>query len=84
MITLGAEVAAVLRRNSSISGATNVLLPQIAMLRFGEVEVPTIHCAHPGILMRPGPGNPWPNRHREEFLPIIKRFLDQERMLVSA
>lgn len=77
IITLGAEVAAVLRGESPTTAASKLLEPVVTPLKIGDLEVPTIHCAHPGILMRPGPNNPWPDRHREEHLPAIRRLLGE-------
>jgi hypothetical protein len=74
VITLGAEVAGLLRGVKS-QGRRNALLgPAITMLRVGAVEVPTVHLAHPGIVMRGGDDarNPWPRLHKEEHIPALR------------
>jgi uracil-DNA glycosylase len=75
VVTLGAEVAGVLRGVTSASAQTRLLEPRVLTLALGAVKVPAVHCAHPGILMRPGPRNPWPARHRQAFLPLLRRLL---------
>jgi len=75
VITLGAEVAGVLRGIGSPAGQIRLLVPEVSTLRIGENSVPAMHCAHPGIIMRRGERNPWPRRHEEEFLPALKRAL---------
>ena len=72
VITLGAEVAGILRGVRSESAQTKLLEPKISTLVIGKASVPVMHCAHPGILMRKGPTNPWPTRHREDFIPALK------------
>ena len=72
MITLGAEVAGILRGVTSSSAQTKLLVPSVETVTVGEYAVPTVHCAHPGILMRPAANNPWPDRHRSEFLPVLR------------
>jgi uracil-DNA glycosylase len=74
MITLGAEVAGVLRGVSSSEAQTKLLSPESVPLSIGSASVHVMHCAHPGILMRKeDPRNPWPLRHRDEFIPALKR-----------
>ena len=77
MITLGAEVAGVLRGVRSPSAQTKLLVPTIHTVTVGEYAVPTVHCAHPGILMRRAANNPWPERHRREFLPVLREALSE-------
>jgi uracil-DNA glycosylase len=70
MITLGAEVAGVLRETEVPKAQTKLLRPETVTLKIGSFTVPAMHCAHPGILMRKGP---WPERHRDEFIPALKQ-----------
>ena len=58
-----------------------LLAPNVSELTVGDVVVQTMHCAHPGILMRRGTKNPWPERHKKEFLPALKRALVDEALL---
>lgn len=73
MITLGAEVAGVLRGERSSRNRVKLLVPKISELAVGDEVVQTMHCAHPGILR--GDSNNWPKRHREEFLPELRRAI---------
>lgn len=74
MITLGAEVAGVLRETEVATAQTKLLRPETVTLKIGSFTVPAMHCAHPGILMRKGdPRNPWPEWHRDEFIPALKQ-----------
>jgi len=51
-------------------------IPEVRPCRIGDQEYPTMHCAHPGILMRKGDGkNPWPERHSQQFIPALKKAL---------
>ena len=82
VITLGAEVAGVLRGVRSERAQVKLLAPNVSELRVGDVVVQTMHCAHPGILMRRGTTkNPWPECHKKEFLPALKRALVDEVLL---
>jgi uracil-DNA glycosylase len=75
LITLGAEVAGILRKVRSSSAQVDLLIPRVEPISIGRVVVSAVHCAHPGILMRPAPTNPWPERHRTAFIPAIRMFL---------
>ncbi len=76
VVTLGAEVAGVLRGIRSASAQVKLLVPEVTTCRIGDQEYPTMHCAHPGILMRKGDGkNPWPERHAQQFIPALKKAL---------
>ena len=76
VITLGAEVAGVLRGVRSPGKQSGLLKPAVGILDLDGLEVPVMHCAHPGILMRKGyERNKWPERHMEEFLPALKEAL---------
>lgn len=75
VITLGAEVAGVVHGIRPGNQQTALLKPQVEEVDIAGYAVPTIHCAHPGILMRPSVRNTWPYRHKEEFVPVVRRFL---------
>lgn len=78
LITLGSEVAGVIRGVTSPSAQVRLLVPRVESLSIGGVTVPAIHCAHPGILMRPAPRNDWPEQHRKSFVPVMRDFLSSE------
>ena len=61
VVTFGREVAGVLRGVRSPSAQTALLDPTVSDLRIGSMTLPTMHCAHPGILMRAAAGP----RHRD-------------------
>jgi uracil-DNA glycosylase len=73
LITLGNEVAGVLHNVRSASAQTKLLKPEIRLTKIGTIEVPAVHCAHPGILMRRGGDNPWPERHNRRFVPFLRK-----------
>lgn len=77
VITLGAEIAGLLRGVSSPPKRNALLGPVPTPLRFGNLEVPCVHLAHPGIVMRRGDGvrNPWPRLHAEEHVPKLREWL---------
>jgi uracil-DNA glycosylase len=75
VITLGAEVEGAIRGISVPAAQTRLLQPVVSNVAIGPITVPAIHCAHPGILMRPQARNPWPDAHRNEFIPAIRAFL---------
>ncbi len=83
MITLGAEVAGVLRGVSGQRGRNALLGPVPTPLRVGSVEVPTVHLAHPGIVMRKGDDerNPWPRLHQDEHIPALRKTVDAMRLV---
>lgn len=70
VVTLGMEVAGVLKGVLSQGAQHKLLVPTVTELCVAGVTVPAIHCAHPGILMRPG--NDWVERHRKEFVPALR------------
>jgi hypothetical protein len=77
VVTLGAELAGLLRGVKG-QGARNKLLgARISPLRLGSIEVPTVHLAHPGIVMRKGDNerNPWPRLHEEEHVPTLRELM---------
>ena len=80
VVTLGREVAGVLRGVRSPSAQTALLVPAVSDLRIGSMTFSTMHCAHPGILMRAGTdpqrqgaAPSWRERHEEEFRPALQR-----------
>lgn len=79
MITLGREVAGVLHGVKSPIAQNNLLKPEVSSVIIGRIEVPVVHCAHPGILIRKGPRNPWPNRHQNEFIPTLRKVWSDMR-----
>jgi uracil-DNA glycosylase len=73
VITLGAEIAGLIRGVSPAQ--RNALLgPVVSPAHFGAIEVPTVHLAHPGIVMRKGDDerNPWPRLHQEQHIPKLR------------
>lgn len=72
VITLGAEVAGILRGVRSKSSQTKLLVPETSILVLGKATFPVMHCAHPGILMRKDSRNPWPAKHWKAFIPALK------------
>jgi len=74
LITLGAEVAGVIRGERGSRSQVRLLVPEVHEATIGRARVPTIHCPHPGILMR-GESTPWPSLHRKQFIPAIRRHL---------
>jgi uracil-DNA glycosylase len=74
LISLGAEVAGVLQGVRGSRSQIGLLVPEVRDLRIGRAQVPTIHCPHPGILMRGG-STPWLSLHRRRFIPAIRRYL---------
>jgi len=77
MITLGAEIAGLLRGVRGQERRNELLGKESSTITVGETSVMTVHLAHPGIVMRKGVGerNPWPQRHSEEHVPALKRWL---------
>jgi hypothetical protein len=77
VITLGAEIAGLLHGVKSQAGRNALLGPTISPVGFGSVEVPTVHLAHPGIVMRKADDgkNPWPRLHEEEHIPALRAAL---------
>jgi uracil-DNA glycosylase len=77
VITLGSEIAGILRDVASPTRRNALLGSGITPVRFGGREFPTVHLAHPGIVMRKGDGtkNPWPRLHEQEHIPALKASL---------
>jgi hypothetical protein len=69
LVTLGSEIAGVLR---SVRGQQrrNQLLTGVPLdISLGEHTIPAVHLAHPGILMRKGDSerNRWPAEHQRHL-----------------
>lgn len=73
MITLGAEVAGALWGVKSSAAQVRLIRPEIQSIEVGGEKIDVLHCAHPGILMRKGPKNPWPKKHWDEFVPVLQK-----------
>lgn len=71
VVTLGSEVAGVLRGVRSSRAQTALLVPEETELSIGSATVPTMHCPHPGLLMRSE--RKWIDRFQQEFLPALRR-----------
>jgi uracil-DNA glycosylase len=78
VITLGAEVAGILRGVESSKGRNNLLgNPPVEVEVHGH-PMTVVHLAHPGIVMRKrSTSNPWPDRHTNEHIPALKPALDR-------
>ncbi len=83
IITLGAKVAGVIRGVTSASKRNALLGPIPAPVRFGAIDVATVHLAHPGIVMRKGDDarNPWPRIHAEEHVPRLREAMIASRIV---
>lgn len=79
VITLGAEIAGLLRGVKTQARRNALLGPSISQLQIGSTTVPTVHLAHPGIVMRKTTGgrNRWPEVHETEHIPALKRALTE-------
>jgi hypothetical protein len=78
VITLGAEIAGIIREVTGQAQRNALLGPSIVPVQFGSITVPTVHLAHPGIVMRKGGDggkNPWPRLHSEEHVPALRAAL---------
>lgn len=77
VITLGTELAGVVRGVASSAQRNALLGPTISPLQFGSICAPTVHLAHPGIVMRKNDTgrNPWPRVHEEEHIPALREAL---------
>lgn len=77
MITLGAEIAGLLRGVRGQERRNELLGKEPSTITVGETSVMTVHVAHPGIVMRKGDGerNPWPQRHSGEHVPELRAWM---------
>ena len=79
VVTLGREVAGVLHGVRSPPAQSALLVPAITELSLGGMTLPTVHCAHPGILMRFAASRSqvtsknWRARHVTEFIPVLRQ-----------
>jgi len=74
VILLGQEITSVLFQISS-KKAKDFLDGTIHILLIGETHCHTICLPHPGIIMKPSPKNPWPERFENEIIPRAKLSL---------
>lgn len=78
VITLGAEVAGMLQGAKGQRKRNALLGGDVKELQLGALSCPTIHLAHPGIVMRPASErNPWPRLHREIHIPQARKVVEQ-------
>ena len=73
VVTLGMEVAGVLRGVRSPRAQRALLAPAVTELRIAGMTLSAMHCAHPGILMRGHNSSSWPARHDAEFVPALRQ-----------
>jgi uracil-DNA glycosylase len=71
---LGVEVTSTLFQISDAK-AKSLLDGRLLDLHIGEAKCQSICLPHPGILMKPGPRNPWPARFEAEILPRVREEL---------
>jgi uracil-DNA glycosylase len=78
VITLGAEVAGILRDVRGQRKRNALLGGDLKELQLGTASYPAIHLAHPGIVMRPASErNPWPRLHWETHIPAAREAVEQ-------
>ncbi len=80
VITLGAEVAGIVRGVRSSAARVALLGPEVHDVLVGARKLPVrmVHLAHPGIVMRKGGDgskNKWPNLHSNVHVPALKERL---------
>ncbi len=85
VLTLGAEIAGLLRHVSNPQKRNALLGPAPTKLQIGPIDVPAVHLAHPGIVMRRGDDgrNPWPRLHTDEHIPKLREWLASEGIAPS-
>jgi uracil-DNA glycosylase len=77
VITLGREVAGILRQVKGRQKRNAWLGGEVRPLKLGGKAYQVVHLAHPGIVMRPeSERNPWPRLHREEHIPALREELE--------
>lgn len=83
VITLGIEVAGVLRGKKTLKDRNALLSGQLASFTLKDRSYNAIHLVHPGILLRRtgGTRNPWPHAHETQHLPAAREVLRQLRLL---
>lgn len=68
LLTLGAEVAGLIRGIRGQQARNSLLGPTVTTVTIDGHTVDAVHLAHPGILMRgESVRNPWPAAHREHI-----------------
>ncbi|RKY69989.1 MAG: hypothetical protein DRP97_04495 [Candidatus Latescibacterota bacterium] len=78
VITLGAEVAGILRGVKGQKKRNDLLGGELKECQLGAASYPVIHLAHPGIVMRPvSKRNPWPRLHRETHIPVAREIVER-------
>ncbi|MCD6333844.1 MAG: hypothetical protein J7M27_00735 [Candidatus Latescibacteria bacterium] len=78
VITLGAEVAGILRGVKGQKKRNDLLGGKLKECQLGAASYPVIHLAHPGIVMRPvSKRNPWPRLHRETHIPVAREIVER-------
>lgn len=84
LVTLGSEVAGVLRAARSQKTRNALLTGDLASVAIGGRTVHAVHLAHPGILMRKGQAgrNPWPARHQDHLAKL--RVILKDLVLTSS
>ena len=78
------EVAGIVRGIPGKETRKKLLSGEPADVEYGDLTVPTVHLAHPGIVMRKGmkdSRNPWPRRHMEEHVPVLRGWLEENSLL---
>ena len=70
VVTLGMEVVGALKGVRSAPAQRALLVAAVTELCIGGMKMPAMHCAHPGILMRPA--FDWRKRHEAEFVPALR------------
>lgn len=87
VLTLGTEVAGILRGITGTRARNSLLTGEPSHLAVGGLTVNAAHIPHPGILMRGGKRNPWPEKYQHEILPRLKatfdRFKENDQKIVS-
>jgi hypothetical protein len=73
IVTLGREVAGILRGVVGDQKRNRLLGPPYLPWSVAGREVVTAHLAHPGILMRPEGGD-WKRKHVEEHVPALRKL----------
>jgi len=84
IITLGAEVAGIIRNVNGVKERTALLSGKAKETTINKKSYRVIHLAHPGIVMRPETSkNRWPAIHRNEHIPVAKQELIRLGCLTS-
>lgn len=76
VITLGAEVAGILKKVKGKRNRNALIDGDVKELKLGSEIYPIIHLAHPGIVMRAASErNPWPRLHRDVHIPAARKAI---------